>query len=52
MEIYKVPEYLILHLKRFKIIQHKSKNDVIKRQKDEQLVNFPITSLNMSYYVR
>ena len=50
MEIYKFPYYLIIQLKRFKQdeIEHKSIFNIFNSCKNNTLVNFPITNLEIS----
>jgi len=54
MEIYNIPEYLILHLLRFKSSSTKSAwsgRFYGSRQKDSQTISFPVTGLDMTDYV-
>jgi hypothetical protein len=54
MEIYNIPEYLILHLKRFKSSQSKSLwsgRYYGSREKDCQTIYFPVKELNMTEFV-
>lgn len=54
MEIYNSPEYLILHLKRFKTHARTSgwSNRVYgSRRKDSQTIYFPLSNLDMTEYV-
>jgi hypothetical protein len=44
MELYKVPEILIIQLKRFKELHNNSEKSMMK-------INFPIEGLNMTNYV-
>ena len=47
MEIYKIPECLIIHFKRF---SH-TRNSLFGSKKLQDKIDFPIDSLNMSNYV-
>lgn len=47
MEIYKIPECLIIHFKRF---SH-TRNSLFGSKKLQDKIDFPIESLNMSNYV-
>lgn len=47
MEIYKSPEYLVLHLKRFQT----SKYSFGSSRKIEDLIEFPVESLDLSNYI-
>jgi ubiquitin carboxyl-terminal hydrolase 4/11/15 len=47
MEVYKAPDYLIIHFKRF---SHQ-RNVMFGSRKINDLVNFPTTGLDMSKYV-
>jgi ubiquitin carboxyl-terminal hydrolase 4/11 len=44
MDLYKVPEYLIIHLKRFKNSNNYAEKNLTK-------VNFPLENLDLSDYV-
>jgi len=48
MEVYKAPDYLILHLKRF---SHQ-RNTMFGTRKISDLINFPVTNLDLSQFVR
>jgi len=44
MDLYKVPTYLVIHLKRFKNSTYQPEKNVLK-------VNFPVEGLNLTNYV-
>jgi len=48
MEVYRAPDYLIVHLKRF---SHQ-RNVMFGSRKINDLINFPVQGLDMSSYVR
>ena len=45
MDLYKVPNYLIIHLKRFK-------NSTFQAEKNVLKINFPLKNLDLSNYVQ
>jgi ubiquitin C-terminal hydrolase len=47
MEVYKCPEYLIIHLKRF---SHQ-RQSIFSSRKIGELIEFPVEGLNLSQYV-
>ena len=47
MEIWKAPDYLIIHLKRF---SH-SRNSMFSSRKLSDMIDFPVNSLDMSPYI-
>jgi len=48
MEVYKAPEYLIIHLKRF---SHQ-RNTMFGSSKVSDFVDFPVNGLNMTPYLK
>jgi hypothetical protein len=44
MDLYKVPSYLVIHLKRFKSSSHHAEKNTVR-------VNFPLKDLNLTDYV-
>ena len=47
MEVYRAPDYLIIHLKRF---SH-NRNSMFGSRKINELINFPVNGLDLSNYV-
>ena len=47
MEIYKAPDYLIIHLKRF---SH-NRNTMFGTRKINEFINFPVNGLDLNPYV-
>lgn len=47
MEIYKAPEYLIIHLKRF---SHQ-RSSIFSSRKINEVIDFPVENLNLSNFV-
>ena len=47
MEIYRAPDYLIIHFKRF---SH-NRNSMFGSRKINELINFPVTGLDLTQYV-
>ena len=47
MEVYKAPDYLIIHLKRFSM----TRTSMFGSRKINDLINFPVNGLNLKPYV-